>query len=333
MTAIWPKLSWYHLPFPTDWAQVFDADRPLIVEIGFGNGHYLVALAQQHPDCNVLGVEISGQALSKAEDKLARAGLRNARVLYCRAETLLHHLLPPSSVHEFHINYPDPWFKSRHAGRRLMQRDTLDALASRLVVGGKLYLATDISAYAEMSHELLSQTPSLSNCLSAPWLDRPPTERLLTTKYEARGYEQGRHGHYFIYRRNHQPAPNVPLRKEWPMPHVILYTPHSSSEIAAAFSKQVFQRGEATAAVLDAYVSRRSSTLLFEATLDEPTIQQHVAIVLLPRQTPHEYTLKFGTLGYPRMTEGLHLLTHELARWIVSLHPEARILDAHVREV
>ena len=333
MPLIWPKLSWYHLPFPTDWEEVFGAERPLIIEIGFGNGHYLAALAQQHPDCNVLGVEISGQALSKAEDKLARAGLDNARVVYCRAETLLHHLLTPSSVQEFHINYPDPWFKRRHAGRRLMQRGTLDALASRLIVGGKLYLATDILAYAEMSHELLSQTPSLSNCLPAPWLDQPPPERLLTTKYEARGYEQGRHGHYFIYERNHQPAPHVPLQREWTMPHVILHTPHSPQEVAIAFSKQVFQRGKVAAAVLDAYVNRRNSALLFEATLTEPTIEQHVAIMLLPRETPHEYTLRFGTLGYPRMTEGLHLLTYELARWIVSLHPEARILDAHVRGV
>jgi len=326
MTPLWPKLSWYHLGFPTDWAQVFGASRPLIVEIGFGSGHYLAALAQQHPDCNVLGVEISGQALGKAEDKLARAGLYNARAVYCRGETLLHHMLPPASVHEFHINYPDPWFKSRHAGRRLIQRDTLDALASRLIVGGRLYLATDILDYAQMSHELLSQTPALSNCLPAPWLDQPPPERLLTTKYEARGYEQGRRGHYFIYERNHQPAPLVPLREEWPMPH------HSPHDIASAFRKQVFQQGEATAAVLDAYVNRRNSVLLFEATLTEPTIEQHLAIMLLPRETPHEYTLKFGTLGYPRMTEGLHMLTRDLAGWIVSLHPQAAILHAHVRE-
>ena len=95
---------------------------PLIVEIGFGNGDYLIHLAETRPDHNIIGVEISSQSLAKAEAKIEKRGLLNVRPIHCRAETALAHMLEPEAVAEFHINYPDPWFKKRHQRRRLIQR-------------------------------------------------------------------------------------------------------------------------------------------------------------------------------------------------------------------
>ena len=103
--------------------------------------------------------------MDKAEAKIAQRGLDNAAPVHGRAETALAHLLPPASVREFHINYPDPWFKKKHQRRRLICRETVDLLASRLLPGGRLLLATDIIDYAEMAHEICRGRPGLANAI------------------------------------------------------------------------------------------------------------------------------------------------------------------------
>jgi tRNA (guanine-N7-)-methyltransferase len=321
-----PKLNSLLLDWPTDWSELFGAERPLIVEIGFGNADYLIALAKAKLDCNVIGFEISNHSLEKAEKKIEREGLNNVRAIYSRGETAINHLFRPQSVREFHINYPDPWFKSRHAGRRIMQRDTLDAIVNRLEIGGLFYLATDIVEYADMSHELLLETVGLDNLLNAPWVNEFP-ERLLTTKYEARGIQEGRPGHYLKYRRNEYPAPNVPVKEEWPVPHVVLKSPLSPQEIAAKVEKEAFHQGDIHVVLFNGFWNPNYNTTLLEIIIEEPTIEQHIALSLRPRETEGDYTLRYATFGMPRPTEGLHFATKAIAEWIVSLHPDAEIIE------
>ena len=178
------SLSSLRLPWPTDWSAIFGAQRPLIVEIGFGYGAFLLHLARQNPAASIIGLEIANQCLSAAERAIQRQKLTNVCVVQSTAETALHHLFVPGSLSQIHINFPDPWFKKRHSHRRLMQRDTLDAMVSRLQPGGLLYLATDIVEYAEMSAELLAQTPGLDNLLESAWANTMPGR--VITKYEGR---------------------------------------------------------------------------------------------------------------------------------------------------
>jgi tRNA (guanine-N7-)-methyltransferase len=318
------KLNSFNMEWSVNWAELFGAERPLIVEIGFGNADYLVALAQANPDCNIIGFELSGQSMVKAEKKIISHKLTNARAIHSRGETALHHLFTPASIHQIHINYPDPWFKTRHAGRRIMQRDTLDAIVNRLEVGGLFFLATDIVDYAEMSHELLAVTPGLDNLLDAPYVNQFP-ERLIVTKYEEKGIQEGRPGNYFKYRRNAHPAPDVPVQKEWSVPHIILKTPMQPQDIAAKVEKMVFHAGDIHIALLDSYWNPRYNTVLFEVMIEEPTIEQHIALALNPREKSGDFTLKYATFGMPRPTEGMHHATNFIAEWIVSLHPDAQI--------
>ena len=324
------KLNSLQLEWPTNWTELFEEERPLILEIGFGNGDYLMALAKAHPDCNVIGIEISSHSLFKAENRIRREKLENVRVVYSRGETAIHHLFLPESIREIHINYPDPWFKSRHAGRRIMQRDTLDAIVSRLEIGGLFYLATDIVEYAEMSHELLVETSGLDNLLASGWVNEFP-ERLITTKYEAKGIQEGRLGNYFKYRRNETPALNVPIKEEWPVPHVVLKSPLSSQEIAAKVEKEAFHKGDIHVAMFNGFWNPNFDTVLLEINIEEPTIEQHIALILRPRETEGEYTLRYATFGMPRPTEGLHFATKAIAEWIVSLHADAEIVANRTR--
>lgn len=322
------KLSCYNLPWPTDWAQVFGADRPLILEIGFGNGDHLIHLGRTKPDHHIIGVEVANQSLEKAERKIHHQRLSNARAVHGRGETALHHLFGPASLSEVHINYPDPWFKDRHAGRRLVQRDTLDAIVSRLLPGGRLYLATDIVAYAEMSHALLIETPGLTNCLAEAWVHELPGRFM--TKYELKGLREGRSGHYFVYERNDQPAPKIPVVRDLPMPHVVLQTPMPLSDVLAQSGQLAYDAGDIHVSVIDTYINARRGALLFEVYIDEPTIEMHIGIMVTPRDEPNTYTVRYNTMGFPRSTLGLRQATAFLADWIVSLHPEAKIIESRV---
>jgi len=329
MQHIQQKHSFFSLPWSTDWGQLFGAERPLIVEIGFGNGDHLLHLAQTNTDHNVIGFEIANQSMDKAERKIQSSGLVNCVAVHSRGETALNHLFEPASIAQIHINYPDPWFKKRHEGRRLMQRDTLDAIVNRLQIGGTLHLGTDIRDYAEMSHALLQDTPGLDNLLDAPWVGELPGR--FATKYEQKGYREGRPAHFFIYRRNEQPAPDVPVIKDLDMPHIILETPMPPAEIMPHFQKFTAKHGNIASTVLRVYTDQQQKVLLFEVNVDEPTILQHVSVVMSERETANEYLLRLGSMGVPRPTRGLHHVVAAIADWVVSLHPEARIVASKVR--
>lgn len=321
------KLDSLLMPWHTDWTALFGTARPLILEIGFGYGAFLFHLARQHPQSNIVGIEISNRCLVKVEGRLARESFPNVRVIHSRAETALNHLFVPESLAEIHINFPDPWFKTDHARRRLMQRDTLDAMVSRLQPNGSLYLATDIIAYAEMSAELLAATPGLTNQLASPWVNSLPGR--VTTKYEARARAEGRSCYYFAYRRNDVPAPAVPVIKDLDMPHMVFTTPLSLDDMRDRF--EAFHHNDGDVHIGYSAVFRGEYTLLFEIHVNEPTISQHTALLLTQRQVENEYTLQLASFGHARPTEGVHAAVYALGSWLLSLHPDAQVVKQKLR--
>ncbi len=322
------KLSSLTLPWPVDWTTLFGRDCPLIVEIGFGYGAFLIHLGSQNPGANVIGLEIASRCLTAGEEAVERKGLTNVRIIHSTAETALHHLFSPASISQVHINFPDPWFKKRHGHRRLMQRDTLDAIVSRLQPGGLFYLATDIIEYAEMSAELLAQTPGLVNLSTTPWTREMPGRTL--TKYERKARAEGRECYYFAYQRSTTPVPNLPVVEELEMPHIVFSSPLNLDEMLAQFTSSEHQFGDTHISILNGY--RGKNVLLFEVFVNEPTIDQRVAIILSQHPEPHEYTLKLGVLGHPRPTDGLHRTISLLGDWLVSLHPDAQVIKRGVKE-
>jgi len=323
-----PKLEALSLAWPTDWTSLFGEERRLILEIGFGYGQMFEYLHQTRTDANIIGIEISSMCLTRAETAIPRKGLHRARVIRARAETALNHLFMPGSVSEIHVNFPDPWFKERHAGRRLMQRDTLDAIVSRLTPGGKFYLATDISAYAEMSAELLVQTPGLTNQFDTAWVTS--FEDRVTTKYEGKALKAGRTCHYFYHHRNHLPAPDVPVIEEIPMSHLVIKTPVSLNTMVEAAQPQNYDDDEHHVEFKNRYLGENNA--LFEAHIHEPTIDQRVALTVVQKAgTADEYTIKASAIGSPRSTNGVHKAIALLGDAILALSPDAKILSDTLR--
>jgi tRNA (guanine-N7-)-methyltransferase len=176
---------------------------PLVVEIGFGRGEFLLALAAERPQRAFLGVEYSGKRVLKMARRVARSGLANLRLVQARAEDVVQELLAPGSVETFWINFPDPWPKKRHHRRRLIQPALVSELALRLVPGGLLEVATDDALYAEWIDAVLAAEPRLENALAPQPFARDAPGRK-PTAYELEWRAEGRPLHFFTYRRRPQ---------------------------------------------------------------------------------------------------------------------------------
>jgi tRNA (guanine-N7-)-methyltransferase len=126
------------------------ADRSRVggceVEIGCGNGHFLVAYAAGRPTTLLIGIDIKAKRCRKAREKAERRGLSNVEIVHVAAEVFLRDL-PPRSVSAFHIYFPDPWPKSRHRKRRFFTMETLNLMHEKLCDGGQVHFGTDFFDY------------------------------------------------------------------------------------------------------------------------------------------------------------------------------------------
>ena len=174
--------------------------RQRVVEIGFGRGEFLLAMAEAAPDVEFVGIEISFKRTLKMARKVARAKLQNVRLIEGRAQVALRALFDPGTLHEIWVNFSDPWPKARHAHRRVLQPAFVADAASRLMPGGMLYVATDDVPYAHQIDEVLAGEPSLTNRY-APWPFLPEVEDRLRTGYEEQWRAAGRPLHFFAYAR------------------------------------------------------------------------------------------------------------------------------------
>lgn len=146
------------MPEPIDLAAVFaDATLPLHLDIGCARGRYLLRMAAAEPAWNYLGVEIREPLVDEANRLAAEAGLGNLRYVFCNAMFSLDRLLadiPAGRLQMVTIQFPDPWFKKRHAKRRMVNAELVDAVVDKLAVGGKVFVQTDIEFLADEMFEL-----------------------------------------------------------------------------------------------------------------------------------------------------------------------------------
>jgi len=167
-------------------------DTPIVMEIGFGNGDFLVHLAQTHPDWMLVGVEIYLPGVAKAVSRLDDAGLiEQCRITQLPAQFVLTHQVQEGQLDGVFINHPDPWPKARHHKRRIIQKDFAALLVSRLKPGGFIKLASDKADLAEWMRDILDATPGLSNVAGiGGYIERDPDRP--ETKFEERGNRAGR---------------------------------------------------------------------------------------------------------------------------------------------
>ncbi len=157
------------------------------LEIGFGKGRYLLAQAAEHPERRFLGIEIANPYFRILVGRARRRRLANLLAVRGEALYLLSAVLPRAFARAIHVYHPDPWPKSRHHKRRLLDPETIDLVLGALEPGGALYFATDHLDYGERVVEILDSHPAVVyRRLGGPWPDGP------RTNYEAKYVAEGR---------------------------------------------------------------------------------------------------------------------------------------------
>ena len=131
--------------------------RPLEVDLGCGDGSFLIDMARHHPDRDFLGVERLLGRVRKVCKKITRGQLENARVFRLESQYVTEWLLPENSVSRLHLLCPDPWPKLRHHRRRLVQVDFLCAVNRCLVPGGEFLFMTDHEEYFRWAEEKVAE--------------------------------------------------------------------------------------------------------------------------------------------------------------------------------
>ncbi len=134
-------------PFEDGWVDPgawFDRpDLPLQVEIGSGKGTFLVQQAPRHPDVNYLGIERAPEFYRYAADRVRRHALPNVRMLHGDAVEFIRFWCADEVVAVLHLYFSDPWPKSRHHKRRVVQDAALNDFHRIMIPGAALHLVTD----------------------------------------------------------------------------------------------------------------------------------------------------------------------------------------------
>lgn len=141
-----------------DLGEIRNGDRPLEIDLGCGDGTFLIDLAKHHPERDFIGVERLLGRCKKVAKRIKRAGLENARILRLDSKYVVEWLLPAESVSRIHLLCPDPWPKSKHHRRRLMQVPFLGAVKDALEPGGEFLFMTDHEEYFEYAVERIHES-------------------------------------------------------------------------------------------------------------------------------------------------------------------------------
>ena len=191
LATLWPVFGLSSAEGELNLPAVFGNDNPVHLEIGFGMGESLAVQAQQNPDINYLGVEVHRPGIGHLLMLLREQSLDRVRVFAEDSVDVLNHAIPEHSLNRVQVFFPDPWPKKRHHKRRLIQRSFVELLATKLMSGGLIHVATDWSPYAREVETLFRSLPNFT-AVAAP--QRPET------RFERRGLRLGHNISDLAYR-------------------------------------------------------------------------------------------------------------------------------------
>lgn len=168
-----------------DSAKLFCRPQPLEVELGCGDGSFLVEYAKRHPGRNFIGVERLLGRIRKLDRKGRRAGLTNLRGVRIESAYFLQYLLTPHSVSALHVYFPDPWPKRKHRRHRLINEQFPSIAREALEPGGKVYLRTDDRDYFDQMLAVFDARPDFARADTPAELGGLPTD--FEREFNARG--------------------------------------------------------------------------------------------------------------------------------------------------
>lgn len=294
--------------FPSTQQQLYGSDhRPWILEIGFGDGRFWPHYARDWSETpDYLGVELSGVSLLKAYRRLEQAGL-DGILTKMPAELLLREVIPPASLSQIIVNFPDPWPKAGHLEHRLLRADFWKLAATRLRSDGCVLLTTDHAEYFQFALEQADSIMRIQHT-QAP-------AAALQTKYAQKWRDLGldvHHARFF-------PLPNqfsFPAQyTEQTMPHAIIQLPSSFSP--QRFDKKTVSAPKQTVVLLDLYATLRREGWICLAHVVEPHLTQEVLIQITPREDGSTL-VRLAKFGGPIITPAINAAVEAVTHWLES---------------
>ena len=172
-----------------DWEKIYaQPKQPLLLDIGCARGKFILNMAQVEPDWNFLGLEIREPLVHDANHWRDSLGLNNLHYLFSNTNNPLRDMLsslPKGVLQRVTIQFPDPWFKKRHAKRRMVQPQLVNEISEYLVSGGMVFLQSDIEFVTQEMCDRFNEHPAFYRENERGWLTENPlpiqTEREIYT--------------------------------------------------------------------------------------------------------------------------------------------------------
>ncbi|HJV31003.1 MAG TPA: tRNA (guanosine(46)-N7)-methyltransferase TrmB [Bacillales bacterium] len=172
-----------------NWAEVFEKQQPLHIEIGSGKGRFITEMAKANPHINYIGIEVYKSVIIDALDNVIEADIPNVKLLNVNANDL-EKFFAKNDVDQVYLNFSDPWPKTRHEKRRLTYKSYLQIYQNILKDKGEIHFKTDNQGLFEYSLTSFSSYGLLLKYISLD-LHHSEFEGNIMTEYEQKFSSKG----------------------------------------------------------------------------------------------------------------------------------------------
>lgn len=173
--------------------EIFNNNNPCNLEIGIGNGEFIVNYASLTPNVNWIGVEVFKKIFKNAEKRANKIDTDNIKIFQFDAALIIR-LIEDNSLDNVYVNFPDPWPKKKHKRRRLLKPDFIQLIVKKLKKDGLMQIATDHEDYAMEIEENLKEVRGIESIYSSSYVRE--LEDYFPTKYYRKFVPE--HGVYFF---------------------------------------------------------------------------------------------------------------------------------------
>lgn len=186
---------------PLDLSKLFGNNRDFALEVGFGDGDFLIETAMKNPEKNFLGIEVKIKRFNKAVKKALAQKVENIKFLHMDANIAVEELFHPDSFSVVYINFPDPWPKDRHEKHRIVNREFLEKLSGIMKNDAQLDIASDHKDYVFNALETFKEIKFFTSEYAEPGFVQNIPGRP-QTRYEREFRKEGREIYYLIFTNN-----------------------------------------------------------------------------------------------------------------------------------
>ncbi len=292
---------------PVSVANIFGNSNPLVMELGFGNGSFLIEQARKNPDKNFVGAERSLSSLNRALHVLRRSPLANVVLYPGDGRFVLDSLLERRSLSHLWVNFPDPWPRRRHVSRRLLDREFFLLVSDRLEAGGAVALTTDHADYFAFARGEAKKSGLFGEVVSDAPLDT------LQTRYARKWAKQNKEFYHVVFtleKAGPEIAPSVKLEE---MQHAHLTGAVPSPE---SFEKIVYPVDSGKVVLLDIFRALDGNGLVFLVLVEEEGLRQELLFELKFKGGTHQLFVR--RFGQPLPTEGVSQALGIVLEWLVA---------------